>query len=499
MSKLHQTPSHQLSQIKEMPPRRHSISSPFRLVLHVPPSRIMVLLFLCVAIVSVLVDTKQVYNLSTSGIESSSSIRIVHEKSQLRTQSTNTTMMRQYLCNHNSHISVIHLCSGSEITVCGSDFTAQESPCEEHDNGLMDNIVEDTSDATATNASDASDRFTYVGDDCRPARAWQTTSRPTCNVVHEIDWMNFDVHSSRRNSAYSDATARLTFLNRGGTRIVWKANGSSTERIGFVLKTLRMDKAFSEIMLEYQRIDALAMDELTSSTNVVDVYGYCGQTVMNEIGIGDLHRAEKFFSSHGNYTSLRKLQLAQDVANAVADLQEIDKEMGPLILHRDIGPANMLIMPDGRMKLNDFNGAQMMYWDYANNHMCGYRRTKLCGEDGRRADARSPEECLGNVLSEKSDTYSIGTILFFILTNDRIYHSHEDDRKFSSDNALVREVIRKGQEPRLPSKIEESNDTAIGAIRTAMRQALIHDPVERPTARSIATLLEQTLLKIKAQ
>jgi len=291
----------------------------------------------------------------------------------------------------------------------------------------------------------------------------------------------------------------LTFLNRGGTRDIWKANGSSTERIGFVLKTLRTDKTFSEATFEYQRIDALAMDELTSSTNVVDVHGYCGQTSMNEIGVGDLHRAEKYFSKHGNYTSLTKLKLARDVANAVADLQEIDKEMGPLILHRDIGPANMLIMPDGRLKLNDFNGATMMYWDYANNRMCGYRRTELCGQDGRRADIRSPEECLGNALSEKSDTYSIGAILFSILTNDRMYHSHKDDRKFASDNALVREVIRKGQGPRLPSKIEESNDTAIIAIRTTMRQALIHDPVERPTARSIATLLEQALLEINAK
>lgn len=354
---------------------------------------------------------------------------------------------------------------------------------------------------------DIGSRFKYVGEDCQPASSWQTTSRPTCNMIHEIDLLNFESESNIRSVYYSDTSDRVFYLGKGHHRNVWevqkrgKAQSSSSS---FVLKTLRIDRNFTEAGLEMHRIDALGMDELTHSPNVVDIYGYCAQSAMNEIGVGDLHKAEKIFEGKNRqrkrkskYTDLKKLELAVNVASSVADLQEIDKEKGPLMVHRDIGPANMLVMSDGRVKLNDFNSARMIY---GNHHgLCGYHDEFLCGQDSRRADTRSPEECLGDVLSEKVDTYAIGTILFFLLTGERAYHYHKDDLKIAFDNDLVRAAIRNGKGPRLPSSIEDTNDPAIVALRTAMRQALTHDPVKRPSARKIAEYLKLALSTIHLQ
>lgn len=464
-------------------------------ILHCLPSRIkpscIKLLFAYITTLAVAIYIVQMYGISSSN----EAFHVVFEKSSVRgALKTSHYMLGRLSCNHPS---VVFLCSESVSSVCSEKLQipsfdiVPESQREEYD---------DVSNVTITLVKKTErERIVHVGGDCRPAKLWQTDPRPACNVVHEIDLMNVDVESSRRNVNHSDATTRVTPLGHGGTRIVWKVSGSYIESTGFVLKTLKLGKKFDQINLDKQRRDAVALDELTNSPNVVNVYAYCAQTAINEIGVKDLNGVKIFFQTHGNYTSLTKLKLAKDVANAVADLQEIDKEMGPLMVHNDIGPANMLIMPDGRLKLNDFNGAHMIYWDYDNNSTCGYRDKKFCGEDHRRVDTRSPEECLGNMLSEKLDTYSIGTILFFILTNERMYHSHEEDKKFSSDTALLREVIRKGQEPRLPLTIEESNNTAIVAIRTAMRQALTHDSVKRPTARNIATLLDQALKKIRVE
>jgi len=239
------------------------------------------------------------------------------------------------------------------------------------------------------------------------------------------------------------------------------------------------------------RIDAVVMDELSHSQYVVDIFGYCAQSAMNELGVGDLHKAEKFFGSE--FTGFKKLQLARDVASGIADLQEIDNQKGPLIVHRDIDTANMLLTPDGRLKLNDFNSARLIFWDHVEDRLCGYRDKFLCGQDNRRADILSPEECLGEVLSEKVDTYAIGTILFYILTGERVNHCHEDDLKIALDNDLIREAIQYGRKPWLPSEIEESHDPAIAAIRMAMWQGLTHDWLSRPSARMIANNLNLVL------
>ena len=132
----------------------------------------------------------------------------------------------------------------------------------------------------------------------------------------------------------------------------------------------------------------------------------------------------------------------------------------------------------------------MIFWDNARDFRCGYPDKLLCGQDNRRADILSPEECSGEVLSETVDTYAIGTILFKVLTGESSYQCHEDDLKIAFDNYLILEAIQNGRMPRLPSKIEESHDPAIVAVRKAMWQGLTHHWLNRPSARTIAKYLD---------
>ena len=52
------------------------------------------------------------------------------------------------------------------------------------------------------------------------------------------------------------------------------------------MKTLLWNREFTPNMANSQRRDALATERLTSSPHVVDIYGYCSTSVLNEYADG---------------------------------------------------------------------------------------------------------------------------------------------------------------------------------------------------------------------
>jgi len=322
----------------------------------------------------------------------------------------------------------------------------------------------------------------HVGEHCVPAASWQTTSYPTCNHVHEIDM-----------TMQKDA---IDYLGRGNHRDVWKVdhiNYNASEQVA--LKTLRQYRDFVAKNYEMHRIDAMVAERLTFSSHVADIHGFCGQSVINEFGLGDCTRAHRIFEEK-EYDSILKLHLAYGIASGIADMQVIDKDLGPTVLHLDIGESNVLISKDKRMKLNDFNGAFLLRYDEASEKMCGMKFEKRCGYTEKRADLRSPEECRGDVLSGKSDAYSIGPIIFTLLTGVRMYHYGEQE-KIGSNNTMMREILSEGKvPPLLPSNIIESNDPATKELLAVMAKALTNDPDERPSAAELAKYLAKEIDRI---
>ncbi|MHC5020982.1 MAG: serine/threonine-protein kinase [Planctomycetota bacterium] len=77
------------------------------------------------------------------------------------------------------------------------------------------------------------------------------------------------------------------------------------------------------------------------------------------------------------------------------------------IVHRDVKPANLLVGPDGRVRLADFGIA----WDPD----AGARLT-LTGQALGTPAFMSPEQCTGRPADARSDLYSLGATLFFCVT-----------------------------------------------------------------------------------
>ena len=106
-----------------------------------------------------------------------------------------------------------------------------------------------------------------------------------------------------------------------------------------------------------------------------------------------------------------RLQLFHSTADAVAYAQR------HFIVHRDLKPSNILVTKDGRVKLLDFGVAKLLTG-------AEDPTTTLLTHAGLRLMTpayASPQQVLGQPVTTASDVYSLGIILFELLTGRRPY------------------------------------------------------------------------------
>ncbi|MGE0867912.1 MAG: serine/threonine protein kinase [Kofleriaceae bacterium] len=123
---------------------------------------------------------------------------------------------------------------------------------------------------------------------------------------------------------------------------------------------------------------------------------------------------------------LRKSQLPLGailtvIAGAAAGLHHAHTRSGwdgrPLgIVHRDVTPSNLMVSFEGNVKVVDFGIAKAE--DRALETRAGMVKGKIC--------YLSPEQCLGHPLDRRSDLYSLGIVLWELLTTERLYRHTSD-------------------------------------------------------------------------
>jgi serine/threonine protein kinase len=302
-------------------------------------------------------------------------------------------------------------------------------------------------------------------------KEWQTTFYPTCNSHHE-----FDLRDSQTN----------LFGTNGYWRDAWKLEHSifgSNRREKVVLKTLKYNHRFEDKYFEHHRVDAVAMERLTSSSHVLDIYSYCGNSVFMEFADGP-----RFIDVADEARGAAKLQLARDIAEGIADVHSIDGDDYATLTHFDINLSNIGIV-NGKIKLNDFNIAVLRKWNMTSNEPCGFPSRYP------NPQWRSPEEARGSqLLTEKVDVYSMGNIFFRLICKHVPWRSFE--RGHSPSVPEINGKVQLGIHPVIPRFVRESTDFATVAIREAMLAAYTSDPKKRPSARSIANDLKNAQKKI---
>lgn len=247
-----------------------------------------------------------------------------------------------------------------------------------------------------------------------------------------------------------------------------------------------MEHNFEEAHFEHDRIDAVAMERLTSSPHVIDVFGFCGHTVMTEFADG---KRLGQLADMAKKKPLERLRIARDISEGLADVHGIDGDGNVTFVHLDINPANVVSI-GGRLKLNDFNIGIPRKWNTTSNTACGFPTQYP------NPQWRSPEEARGEQnLTEKVDIFSFGHILFRLISGHEPWNKFEVRRPTKED--LTNKVAR-GVMPSIPVDVLESKDPEVQSILRMMIRCYSLNPEDRPTARQIFVAFDAALKRAEA-
>src|SRR5690606_4112685 len=173
------------------------------------------------------------------------------------------------------------------------------------------------------------------------------------------------------------------------------------------------------------------------------------------------------------YSLEQSLKIVRDLLSA------LDYAHKQGIVHRDIKPANLLMEPGGRVKLTDFGVARIQDSGEA---------TRTQGSMVGTLKYMAPEQVQGQKIDSRADLFSVGVVLYQLLT---------DKRPFDGDNdfSIIHQII--GHEPPPPSS---ANPRLPGALDAVVARALAKTREERfATARDFAVALQAAIRRAEDQ
>ncbi|HUL64472.1 MAG TPA: serine/threonine-protein kinase [Burkholderiaceae bacterium] len=236
----------------------------------------------------------------------------------------------------------------------------------------------------------------------------------------------------------------LQVLGRGGMGTVWLAertDDAPSRRVALKLPLIASQPQMRERLLRER--DVLAALEHPGIARLYDAGVDTGGQPYLALEYIDGRPIDAYCRERALDIESR-LRVFVQVARAVAFAH------ARLVLHRDLKPTNILVTPDGQPHLLDFGVAKLL-------EDGGTRETELTQIRGRALTPgyASPEQILGLPMAVASDVYSLGVVLYELLTGQRPYKLRRDSRGALED-AIV------AVEPQLPS--------AAVADRTIRRQ-----------------------------
>jgi eukaryotic-like serine/threonine-protein kinase len=183
---------------------------------------------------------------------------------------------------------------------------------------------------------------------------------------------------------------------------------------------------------------------------------------------------DDYCNSH-NLSTRARLELFLQVCSAVQYAHQ------RLIIHRDIKPTNILVTKTGDAKLLDFGIAKILHPDTVNDSL---DRTMTVFRMLTPGYA-SPEQMKGEAITTSADVYSLGVVLYEVLTGHHPYRTRDDTLE-----KIARAVCE--VEPRKPSSVVLVRETSHHSLQST-RLPLARD--RQKLSRQLTGDLDNIILK----
>ena len=292
--------------------------------------------------------------------------------------------------------------------------------------------------------------------------------------------MSVDGSTGQGQSQHSLGNGRYVLqylLGQGGMAAVHLAHDTVLDR-QVAVKTLHTELGRESSFRERFRREAQAVARL-QHTNIVSVFdsgeevapdGATTPYIVMEYVEGPSLRdvLNQAIAEHG------AMPTDQALKTTAAVLAALDTSHDQGLVHRDIKPGNVMVNTKGVVKVMDFGIARAM--------QSGVTSMTQTGMVVGTPQYLSPEQALGKSVDARSDLYSVGCMLFELLTGQLPF---DGDSPFSIAYKHVQE------QPPAPSTLNRAVTPAVDAL---VARALRKDPAHRfPTAEAMREEVERVL------
>ena len=234
----------------------------------------------------------------------------------------------------------------------------------------------------------------------------------------------------------------------GGMAVVYKAYDNVEDRT-VAIKILKDEFVSNEEFIRRFKNESKAIAVL-SHPNIVNVY---------DVSFGDLIQyivmeyidgitLKEYIERQG---SLRWKDALYFTVQILKGLQHAHDKG---IVHRDVKPQNIMVLPDGSIKVTDFGIAR-----FARSE----QRTMTDKAIGS-VHYISPEQARGDKADDKADIYSVGVMLYEMLTGTL---------PFQADSAVSVAIMQLQRDPQLPTEINPSIPLGLEQITMHAMQKLV--------------------------